>query len=62
MVEHTVEHNQEHSEAAATPPWERVRSIFSDVPEEEKERLPADLSENLDHYIYGTARKGQSDP
>jgi len=27
------------------------------VPSEEWNRLPADLSENLDHYVYGTPRR-----
>jgi hypothetical protein len=35
---------------------EKLRAIVADVPKEEWDRLPADLSENLDHYIYGTRR------
>jgi len=27
------------------------------VPKGEWDRLPADLSDNLDHYIYGTPRR-----
>ena len=36
---------------------EVVRGIFSELPTEERDRLPADLAENLDHYIYGTEKK-----
>jgi hypothetical protein len=35
---------------------ERLRAIMADVPQEEWDRLPADLSEHLDHYIYGTPK------
>jgi hypothetical protein len=35
---------------------EKLRAIVADVPKEEWDRLPADLSENLDHYVYGTPR------
>ena len=35
---------------------ETLRAIWADVPKEEWDRLPADLSDNLDHYIYGTPK------
>ena len=35
---------------------DELRAIWADVPKEEWDRLPADLSENLDHYIYGTPK------
>jgi hypothetical protein len=35
---------------------ERLRAIVADVPQEEWNRLPADLSDHLDHYIYGTPK------
>ena len=31
---------------------DRVKELFSDVPAEEWAKLPADLIENLDHYLY----------
>ena len=31
----------------------RIAEIFSDVPDEEWEKLPSDLSARLNHYIYG---------
>jgi hypothetical protein len=33
---------------------EKIAAIVAAVPEAEWEKLPADLSDNLDHYIYGT--------
>ncbi len=35
---------------------DKLCAIWADVPQEEWDRLPADLSEHLDHYIYGTAK------
>jgi len=40
----------------ARPIWEIVSEIGSEVPEEEWEKVPSDLSKNLDHYLYGTSR------
>lgn len=48
---------RERQSAETVPIWEQVCGIFSDLTEYEQESLPADLSENLDHYIYGTERK-----
>jgi hypothetical protein len=31
--------------------------IIANAPQEELERVPPDLSENLDHYIYGTRKR-----
>lgn len=36
---------------------EKIREIAADVPEEIWERIPADGSEQHDHYIYGTPKK-----
>jgi hypothetical protein len=35
---------------------EMVSAITKDVPEREWERVPADLSRNVDHYLYGSKR------
>jgi len=32
---------------------EKIAEIVADVPEEEWAKLPPDLGDNLDHYIYG---------
>lgn len=39
------------------PIEEKIRDIFKDTPEEEWAKLPPDLIENLDHYLYGTPKK-----
>jgi hypothetical protein len=36
---------------------EKIAAIIAEVPEEEWEKLPADLGSNLDHYIYGTPKR-----
>ncbi len=36
---------------------ERIENLFADVPQEERDRLPADLIDNLDHYLYGTEKR-----
>jgi hypothetical protein len=41
----------------ARPIWEIFDEIIGEVPPEEWEKLPTDLSENLDHYIYGVPKK-----
>ena len=35
---------------------EKLRDIWADVSEEEWNRLPPDLTDHLDHYIYGTPK------
>ena len=34
-----------------------VDKVLGDMPETEWDKLPSDLSDQHDHYIYGTARK-----
>jgi hypothetical protein len=34
-----------------------VESLGAQVPDEEWDELPADLSQELDHYIYGTPKR-----
>lgn len=34
-----------------------IAAIWADIPLAELNRLPADLGDNLDHYIYGTPRR-----
>jgi len=39
------------------PPIEDILSeLASEIPEEEWEKLPSDLTDNLDHYLYGTPK------
>ena len=41
---------------SARPIWEIVTEMGAEIPEEEWEKVPSDLSKNLDHYLYGTPR------
>lgn len=36
---------------------ETLAKIAQEVPNEDWDRLPADLTDNLDHYLYGTPKK-----
>ncbi len=44
-------------EPSARPIEEVLAQLASEVPEEEWKKLPEDLSENLDHYLYGTPKR-----
>jgi Arc/MetJ-type ribon-helix-helix transcriptional regulator len=37
--------------------WERILEMTAEVPEAEWDKLPADSSAQLDHYIYGTPKR-----
>jgi hypothetical protein len=39
------------------PVWERVVEIGARIPREEWEKVPKDLSINLDHYLYGAPKE-----
>jgi Arc/MetJ-type ribon-helix-helix transcriptional regulator len=43
--------------AAEKPIWERIQDLTADVPAEEWDKLPTDLAEQHDHYIYGTPKR-----
>ena len=36
-----------------------ILEIASNIPQEDLENIPSDLSENLDHYIYGVPKKSE---
>ncbi len=36
---------------------EKIAGIVSQVPEEEWAKLPSDLGDQLDHYVYGTPKR-----
>ena len=44
-------------DATARPIEEVLAEIAATVPDEEWDRLPPDLTDNLDHYIYGTPKR-----
>jgi hypothetical protein len=41
----------------ARPIQDILEELASEVPHSEWERLPADLTDNLDHYLYGTPKR-----
>ncbi|MBT9132891.1 MAG: hypothetical protein DDT32_02229 [Syntrophomonadaceae bacterium] len=36
--------------------WEEIAEIAESIPREEWDKLPSDLTDNLDHYIYGSPK------
>lgn len=54
-----AESSGEFAPAPGTRPfWERIIELGARIPPEEWEKVPKDLSKNLDHYLYG-APKGE---
>lgn len=44
--------------ARAEPPiWEVLRQMGDEMPPEEAEKLPTDLAQNFDHYLYGAPKR-----
>ena len=41
------------------PLMEKIRKFSESIPESELEKLPTDLAENLDYYIYGAPKKSE---
>lgn len=39
------------------PIWEEILELTADVPDEEFDKLPTDLAEQHDHYIYGIPKR-----
>jgi hypothetical protein len=39
------------------PFWQKAIEASQRIPDEELERLPADLAAHVDHYIYGTPKR-----
>lgn len=50
--------DQTPDEADTRPLEDKIAEIVARVPAEEWEKLPADMGDNLDHYIYGTPKRG----
>lgn len=42
------------------PIWEEILDLTADVPTEEWDKLPSDLAEQHDHYLYGTPKRPAS--
>ena len=43
--------------SARKPIWEVFQEIAAGIPDDVWDRIPADSSEQLDHYIYGTPKR-----
>ena len=56
-VSETPSATQEPSPPARKPVWERIQDLTADVPDEEWDKLPTDLAEQHDHYLYGTPKR-----
>ena len=42
---------------ARKPIWERILERSAAIPDEEWDKLPTDLAEQHDHYLYGTPKR-----
>jgi Arc/MetJ-type ribon-helix-helix transcriptional regulator len=49
--------SQARADQSRKPIWERIQDLTADVPDEAWDKLPADLAEQHDHYIYGTPKR-----
>jgi hypothetical protein len=61
MHEHGMSNGHEPGEPATAespkPFWQKAIEASQRIPDEELERLPADLAAHVDHYIYGTPKR-----
>jgi hypothetical protein len=48
---------QSESTPGVKPIWEKFEEIAAGIPKEVWDKIPADSSEQLDHYVYGTPRR-----
>ena len=42
---------------AQKPVWEWIQDLTADVPDSEWDKLPTDLAEQHDHYLYGIPKR-----
>ena len=49
------------SKEKEVPLMEKIHRYSEAIPECELAKIPSDLSENLDHYIYGAPRKSEDE-
>ena len=52
-----LKEGEERYDADAPPIWEVAAEIGESVPVEEWDKVPTDLSKNLDHYLYGAPKR-----
>jgi hypothetical protein len=58
-----AEANQPATSGAAQqhkPVWERILERTAAIPDQEWDKLPTDLAEQHDHYLYGTPKRPAS--
>ncbi|MFC1816458.1 hypothetical protein ACFL0M_11110 [Thermodesulfobacteriota bacterium] len=46
-----------HYDQSARPIEDILEELAREIPQEEWDRLPGDLNDNLDHYLYGIPKK-----
>lgn len=46
-----------HYDQSARPIEDILEEVAREIPQEEWDRLPGDLNDNLDHYLYGIPKK-----
>lgn len=56
-IEGTGKIGQEDEDQDDRPIWEIAEEIGAQIPEEEWNKLPSDLSTNIDYYLYGLPKK-----
>ena len=49
--------SQDASQPSEKPIWERTLERTAGIPDEEWDKLPDDLAEQHDHYLYGTPKR-----
>ena len=49
--------DEEPAVAPHKPIWEEIQELTAGIPDEVWDKLPTDLSEQHDHYIYGTPKR-----
>jgi len=42
------------------PIWEEIAEISAAIPDEEWSKVPTDLAENLEHYLYGSRKEHEA--
>jgi hypothetical protein len=60
LIEPEKDAHKEHNDCAVTADssiWEVIDEIMRSVPEEARQRLPADGAEQHDHYLYGSPKR-----
>ncbi len=57
MLRQSEEVKRQSAVAGPEPAWRKVVELMKEVPDAVFDRIPADSSEQLDHYIYGSPRR-----